>query len=148
VYEITEAGTREASDWLSELLAVPAKEYPQFMAGLSFLAALPPDEVLVALQDRQQGLEMRLVRLRGVAQAAAGAGLPRLFGLESEYEEQMMEAELAFVRGLVSDIRSGALEGLEMWRGFFAGDDAVTRLSINLGEPLALAEGVEPTDLH
>jgi DNA-binding PadR family transcriptional regulator len=148
VYEITEAGTREASDWLSEMLSVPAKEYPQFMAGLSFLAALPPDEVVVALQDRAQLLEVRLAKLRGVAQAAADAGLPRLFCLEDEYEERMMEAELGFVRDLVSDIRAGTLDGLEMWRGFFAGNDAMSGLVLNFTERPALPREVHPTEAH
>ena len=43
------------------------------------------------------------------------AGLPRLFGLESEFEERQMEAELQFVNGLIKDIESGDLEGLDMW---------------------------------
>ena len=42
VYQITDEGSREMVDWLTELIGVPAKEYPQFMAGLSFIAALDP----------------------------------------------------------------------------------------------------------
>src|SRR5277367_2422049 len=34
VYDITDLGSREVTDWLSELVGVPAKEYPQFLAGL------------------------------------------------------------------------------------------------------------------
>src|ERR1700733_11653030 len=44
-YAITDAGAEEAMQWLAELIAIPQKEYPQFMAGLSFLPALPPEEV-------------------------------------------------------------------------------------------------------
>ena len=40
VYEITDEGSREMVDWMTELIGVPAKEYPAFMAGLSFLGAL------------------------------------------------------------------------------------------------------------
>jgi DNA-binding PadR family transcriptional regulator len=146
IYEITDAGSREASDWLSELLAVPAKEYPQFMAGLSFMAALPPDEVVAALKARILALGMRLVQLRGLSHAAAGAGLPRLFELESEFEEQVLEAELRFVRRLVADIVSGSLDGLEMWRGFFAGDDSLAGLAAHLAEPPSVPKEVLPTD--
>jgi hypothetical protein len=53
---------------------------------------------------------------------AHDAGLPRIFGLESEYEEQQMVAELHFVNGLIKDITSGDLEGLDMWHGFHSGD--------------------------
>ena len=33
---------REMNDWMTELIGVPAKEYPAFMAGLSFIPSLPP----------------------------------------------------------------------------------------------------------
>src|SRR5262252_4469544 len=54
VYEITDEGSREMVDWLTELVGVPIKEYPQFMAGLSFIAALQPDEALRALRERAE----------------------------------------------------------------------------------------------
>jgi DNA-binding PadR family transcriptional regulator len=124
IYEITETGSREATDWLTELLAVPAKEFPQFMAGLSFIGALPPEEALVALRDRAQALEFGLVQLRGVRRAAAEAGLPRLFAIEAEFEERLVATELEFVRDLVDDLTSGAFGDLELWRGFHATGDA------------------------
>ena len=45
--------------------------------------------------------------------AAQAAGLPRLFELETEYEEQQLISELKFVNGLVEEISSGTLEGLD-----------------------------------
>ncbi len=93
-YEITDEGTRETTDWLAELLAVPQKEYPQFMAGLSFLPALPPEEVLAVLRDRAQAIEVRLLLQRGALEAANKAGLPRLYGIEAEYELAIAERRL------------------------------------------------------
>ncbi|MGI8752779.1 MAG: PadR family transcriptional regulator [Acidimicrobiales bacterium] len=142
IYEITDPGAREASDWLSELLAVPAKEYPSFMAGLSFMGALPPEEVTAALSARAQVLEFQLVQLDGVRRAAADAGLPRLFVVETEYEQRVMETELAFVQELVASIESGSLGGLDLWRSFFAGDDVLSKMEVQLGEPLALPREV------
>jgi DNA-binding PadR family transcriptional regulator len=118
VYEITDAGAREMVDWLTELIGVPAKEYPQFMAGLSFIAALDPDDALRALHERADVLTFKLAGLRGSMKAAREAGLPRLFELEVEYEEGQLEAELRFVRGLIHDIETKALEGVDMWRAF------------------------------
>ena len=120
VYELTEQGGREATDWLSDLLSVPVKEFPQFMAALSFLPALPPEEVGEALRQRATALEMRLVHLRGLLQAVAATGFPRLFSIENEYEVAMTEAELEFVRRLSKEIDSGAFDGLELWRQFHA----------------------------
>jgi DNA-binding PadR family transcriptional regulator len=120
VYEITDAGSTEMIDWMTELIGVPAKEYPQFMAGLSFLAALSPDDALNALRTRAEAVAFQLAGLRGAMVAARDVGLPRLFGLESEYEEQQLASELHFVNALVKEIASGDLEGLEMWRSFHA----------------------------
>ena len=51
VYELTEAGRVEAHDWLTDLIATPVKEYPAFEAALSFLPALPPDDVVALLES-------------------------------------------------------------------------------------------------
>jgi DNA-binding PadR family transcriptional regulator len=118
VYEITEEGSLEMTDWLTELIGTPNKKYPAFMAGLSFLPALDPDDALAALRRRAEALTMRLVAMRGAMQAARDAGLPRIFELESEYEERVVAAELAFVKALVDDMADGTLEGLELWRLF------------------------------
>jgi DNA-binding PadR family transcriptional regulator len=121
IYEVTEAGIRELTDWLTELVAAPVKEYPHFMAALSFLPALDPDDALAALRQRALALEIKLAQLGATLRAATEVGLPRLFELEGEYEERVMEAELHFVRVLIKEIEDGSLDGLEMWRSFTAG---------------------------
>jgi DNA-binding PadR family transcriptional regulator len=118
VYDITEEGSLEMTDWLTELIGTPNKEYPAFQAGLSFLPALDPDDALAALRHRAEALSMKLVAMRGAMQAATDAGLPRIFELESEYEERSLSAEYAFVRALVEEMENGTLEGLELWRLF------------------------------
>jgi DNA-binding PadR family transcriptional regulator len=118
VYEITDEGAREMNDWMTELIGVPAKEYPAFMAGLSFLPSLPPDEALLALRSRGEALKVKLAGMRGAMTAAKEAGLPRIFELETEYEEQQLRAELKFVTALVDEMTNGTLEGLEMWGMF------------------------------
>jgi DNA-binding PadR family transcriptional regulator len=133
IYEITEAGHREAVDWMLELLSVSAKEYPQFMAALSFLGVLSPDEVAAALRERAAAIELRLVQSRSVEAAAAKAGLPRLFRLEGEYEEQLLVAEQAFVQRLVDEIEVGTLEGLDAWRRF-QDDGEEIHVELHFGE--------------
>jgi DNA-binding PadR family transcriptional regulator len=141
IYEITELGTREMIDWLSELVSVPGKEYLQFMAGLSFLAALDPDDALGLLQQRAVALEFRLATHRGGLRAVEEAGLPRLFALESELEERLLAAELDFVRELVKEIESESLGGIDLWRQFTSGDPAavaekvVEQMSRNRRDP-------------
>jgi DNA-binding PadR family transcriptional regulator len=122
VYEITESGATEMTDWLTELVGTPAKEYPAFMAGLSFVAALDPDDAQAALRRRAEALTIRLAGMRSAMQTAHEAGLPRLFELEAEYEERQVTAELQFVKSLVDEMESGTLEGLDMWRKFQSED--------------------------
>ena len=118
VYDITDDGAREMNEWMTDLISTPSKEYPAFLAGLSFLPSLPPDEALAALRARGEALKVKLASMRGAMKAARDAGLPRIFELESEYEEQQLRAELKFVTALVDEMGDGTLEGLDMWRLF------------------------------
>ena len=120
IYEITDAGLREMSDWLAELVAVPVKEYLQFEAALSLLPALPPDEALDALAQRAQALDMEIALLDSAAATVTTHGLPRLFVLETEYVQALRRAELDYVQRLIKDIESGALTGIDQWRSWYA----------------------------
>jgi len=137
VYAVTDAGVRELTDWLTELVAAPVKEYPHFMAALSFLPALDIGDALDALRQRAMAIEMRLAQLRGVLRAAGDAGLPRLFELEAEYEERLMETELDFVVALIKDIEDGSLEGIEMWRSFASGASEIPAIVEGVPDPEA-----------
>ncbi len=122
VYRITDSGRVEAHDWLAELLSKPAKEYPAFEAGLSFLPALPPDETLALLTERAVHLELGLASSRGMREHVESRGLPRLLWVEAEYAERMQVAELEYVRQLIADISSAELGGIEWWRAIHAGE--------------------------
>ena len=63
VYAITDEGTVEMTDWMTELIGTPSKEYPAFMAGLSFIAALEPDDALAALRRRAESLTVKIAAL-------------------------------------------------------------------------------------
>jgi DNA-binding PadR family transcriptional regulator len=125
VYRITDAGRIETHDWLAELLARPLKEYPAFEAALSFLPALPPDEVVALLNERALELESGLARdAYGLVELVERRGLPRLFLVEADYAVKMREAELDYVKQLIAEIASGELGGLEWWRTIHTGDPA------------------------
>ncbi|HEU5002653.1 MAG TPA: PadR family transcriptional regulator [Actinomycetota bacterium] len=115
VYEVTDSGRREFDDWLTDLVARPAKEYLQFEAALSFIGGLTPEDALVALQERCTALQFWMTAMRAVLQEMEASGLPRIHGLEAEYMITLYEAELDWVRLLVKDIESGSLDGLDQW---------------------------------
>jgi len=119
VYELTEEGRIEFLSWLRKLLSEPAKEYTQFLAGLSFLAAVPPAEAAELLR-RVRLLEGEVEKMRFRLDEVAEQGLPRLFLVESEHELILRDAELSWVRGLVREIEDGTLGGLEQWEALYS----------------------------
>ncbi|MEA2566235.1 MAG: hypothetical protein QOD49_1412 [Actinomycetota bacterium] len=132
IYEVTETGSREFIDWLSALITTPVKEYLQFEAALSLLPALPPGEAAALLRERINELEHRLNFSKLTMDNMRKAGLPRLFGVENEYVEALMQAELDYVRNLVKEIEGGTLDGLEMWQHWFEGDTPRGRPSLDM----------------
>jgi DNA-binding PadR family transcriptional regulator len=123
VYRLTDAGRVEVHDWLTDLIATPVPDYPAFQAALSFLPALPPDDVVTLLKERAQHLESELARSGAERELVQKQGLPRLFWVESEFDVILREAELGYVRALIRDIESGALDGVVWWREIHAGAD-------------------------
>lgn len=113
VYAATDAGIEEATGWVQDLLAYPADEYPKFMAGLSFLAFLPPPEVVDLLRSRIQRLE---ATAEEVETALRQSLVPHILLVEKEYAAALAHAEIAFVRSLIDRIESGALVGVTAFR--------------------------------
>jgi hypothetical protein len=103
------------TEWLSDLVAVPAEEFPLFETALSLIGYLPPDEAASQLRDRISELDVRAASLRGVL-GKLYETLPRLFLVEIEYKLHMAEAQAEWVRGFVREIDEGTLSGLDGWR--------------------------------
>jgi DNA-binding PadR family transcriptional regulator len=108
VYGLTEEGVRVGREWLTEMLATPRNEFPEFPAALSFLFGLTPDEAGSALETRARLLRESLVALDRELHAESGP--PRLFLLETEYVRAVTAAELKWVKSVVDDLRAGKLE--------------------------------------
>jgi DNA-binding PadR family transcriptional regulator len=123
VYALTEAGRSRLVSWMRDLLSKPAKEYPQFTAGLSLMPVLPPAEVPGLLEERARRLDQEMRHRRSMMEAAREQGLPRLFLIEEEHRLVLAEAELEWVRELAREMRKGAFDGIEQWRSFHKGGD-------------------------
>jgi DNA-binding PadR family transcriptional regulator len=120
IYEITDAGATEMNEWLSELLAVPVKEYLQFEAALSLIGGLPPEDAVALLRQRCDAIELGLDQRQALHDSLEKRGVPRPFWIESEYQGVLAKAELEFIRGLVADIESGDMPGVDEWRSWHA----------------------------
>ena len=112
VYKLTEKGHQAALSWMREMLSTPAQEYPEFPAAVSLLPLLTPEDVLHQMEIREARLADQLASITEEMQAT---GLPRLFLLESEYIQTMLESELKWVRPVIADLRSGRLTWTQEW---------------------------------
>ena len=116
VYEIARAGETEMRDWMRELLSTPVKEYPQFEAALSLLAALPPEEATDVLETRAGFLKKDLDKIKADLQQAKAMELPPLFSIETEYRLALLETELGYVEKLITRIRKDGCGFLKQWK--------------------------------
>ena len=100
------------------MLCRPTKEFTRYEAGLSLLPVLPPGDVAALLEERCRRLSVEIEQNRNLRKLFPTERVPRLFWIEMEYRTTLREAELNWTRGLITDIESGALEGMERWRAF------------------------------
>ena len=138
-YAITDSGRAELADWMRELLAVPEPEQSRFVAALSVVGVLSPDEVIALLGQRVRALEESIAADRAELDEV-GKTVPWLFLIESEYELAMRRAEAEWVRGLLAKFADGTLPGIAQWREYHE----TGRLPAEMAE--MLAKGGLPAD--
>jgi DNA-binding PadR family transcriptional regulator len=118
-YRLTRAGADEVVAWLREILARPMAEPSPFLAAVSYLSRLTPEDVLAALRERMGALEAELADLETTLQGGAAERNPvlqalrpqitRVVLLENEYLRALRRAELEWVRALIEDLECGRL---------------------------------------
>ena len=138
IYALTGTGYDTLRDWMRDLLREPAKEYPQFEAGLCLLPVVPPEEAIALLRERAlrltgtaaqletlmaQVLSQDVAAMAGTQDlppALAGKKFPPLFIVETEYRLALTKAELAFVNELVRRLVEDGWGPIELWRNIQA----------------------------
>ena len=114
VYATTDAGREVAREWLRQMLRTTDNDYPEFLAALSILFGLPPEEARAELELRTRQLSANLAETQA-ALAAIPPELPRLFLLEEEYRVALLSAEVSFLSGVIEDLKTGRLTWSEEW---------------------------------
>lgn len=120
IYEISKAGETEMRDWMREILSTPAKEYPQFEAGLSLLPALPFEEAIDVLETRLEFLKKDIEQVKSGLEQVKAIHLPSLFSIETEYRLATIETEFVFVVKLIERIRKDGCGFLKEWNKWHA----------------------------
>jgi DNA-binding PadR family transcriptional regulator len=107
LYALTEEGLRVGREWLTEMLATPRNEFPEFPAALSFVFGLTAEEAAAALERRARILRKSIAAFD--LELHDESGPPRLFLLETEYLRAVTAAELEWVERVVDGVRTGEL---------------------------------------
>lgn len=110
VYEITGEGRKELSSRLRALLEAPHPDRRTFTAAISLIGALPPHDALGALRTRAAAIEGLLAGAEGHLRALRDNGLPEILMIEIDYDRSMNEADLAWVRHLITRLESKTLD--------------------------------------
>src|ERR1700704_3219287 len=109
VYRISPDGEDELILWLRDLLSTPVREPSQFMTALAHMLQLEPPDALQQLRLRSVNLDASIAAMHAV-ERGVGALVGRGAIIEVEYARALLEAELAWVRSVIDDLKSGALQ--------------------------------------
>jgi DNA-binding PadR family transcriptional regulator len=118
VYAITDTGRKEQQDWLRELVEMPQHEYPQFVAALAFIAALPPEDAVELLGRRLRRLATQRTEIRGLVDTTLAAGVHPLFLIEEDFRLALLDTESEFIERLIEQITHPATGWGQQWAEF------------------------------
>jgi DNA-binding PadR family transcriptional regulator len=106
VYKITPAGRHEMMARLREMLETPAKEYPEFGAGLSLMKTLPNEEIVKLLEARSLRLALEKRAPHELVNAlATQLHADSACSAVREYSLALIKAEYDFVNRLMRRMR-------------------------------------------
>ena len=110
IYRLTKSGHEVLVRAVSEILALPKREYPFFAAGLMFMHHIEAADAAVQLQKRAGALNAVIEKLTRIKGELLSDGVTRLAIIELEHKIAMLEAERAWVRKIAKEITDGKLE--------------------------------------
>ncbi|MGH4018862.1 MAG: PadR family transcriptional regulator [Pseudonocardiaceae bacterium] len=136
VYALTDAGRHELRDWLHELVELPQHEYPHFVAALSLIGALPPNEVVELLGWRLRRIGEQRTEIRELIDSSLAGGVHPLFLVEEDYRLALLDAESSFVEQFIERINDPETGWGRMWSEFHS--------QLATAQPSTTDEGRQP----
>lgn len=111
-YVITAEGIQAVRNRVIDLLANPPAEYPVFPVVIGEIHHLSPDTVVTLLQRRADQLESARESLAWLDGIDA-ANVAKRYLLGAEYMRARYDADLTWIRNLIGEIESGAIDWVE-----------------------------------
>jgi DNA-binding PadR family transcriptional regulator len=105
-YRITPPGEEALVRWLRNLIAQPRHEPSDFVASLNFLVYLGPQDAALQLEARAKELAKQIAGFDWAIEVLTPR-VRRINVIETEYARASRRAELAWVRQILAEIRSG-----------------------------------------
>jgi DNA-binding PadR family transcriptional regulator len=112
-YEITEHGGLALSERVTEILATPINEYPEFPLALGESHNLPVETVIQLLRNRVSLLRADLGLMDAGIRALEAKKLPRRYWINVQYTRTLREVEVTWLESLIDDLESGELSWSE-----------------------------------
>jgi DNA-binding PadR family transcriptional regulator len=112
-YEITEHGGLALSERVTEILATPINEYPEFPLALGESHNLPVETVIQLLRNRVSLLRADLGFMESGIRALEAKKLPRRYWINVQYTRTLREVEVTWLESLIDDLESGELSWSE-----------------------------------
>jgi DNA-binding PadR family transcriptional regulator len=109
-YRITDAGRGALASRLTEMLAAPAEEYPEFPLALSQAHNLPAEDVARLIGERRELLRERAGELDAGVDRLAEQDIPEKYWIDLDHERAMLRAHLDWLERLLERITSGRLD--------------------------------------
>lgn len=103
-YDITETGRRLLRTHVTDMLATPAEEYPEFRLAIAEAHNLPASRVVELLTTRRGALADQLADVEDSLRAVEAKRLPRRFWLDADYAASVLRADIAWLDTMITDI--------------------------------------------
>jgi len=108
VYEITDAGRATAYGWLTDMLSVPKRGFPDFYAALAHAPILTPGTLRKLLAGRRNLVAAEVAGLRDEI-TRSSTFLPSIVLLDAELMCRTRSTELEFIDDVLAQLDSGAM---------------------------------------
>jgi hypothetical protein len=108
--------------WLRELLATPRHEYPAFVAALSLVVVLPPEDVAALLNTRLTRVEEQAAAIEKQRDDVVDDGVHPLFLVEDDYRVALLRAERTFLAELLDRINDPESGWVRAWSNYHSGN--------------------------
>jgi DNA-binding PadR family transcriptional regulator len=112
-YRITESGQLALTERVAQMIATPINEYAEFPLAIAEAHNLSQPVLIELLGRRRVRLVSELETLRGGYSDVSAKSIPKKYWIDITYQQAMVNAELAWIDSLVTDLGSGEIDWTE-----------------------------------